>query len=247
LLSDALNCNSASTRCRLTTNCRRPRHVPICYSCNTRSGAEHALASFDAAVTTWRTLGSAEDDERWRDQLTTWRSALCAELLTIKSPIRDKAVMGRSINLTLSIKVIDFGLHKTVEDSGYDLSTLALGQLMREAGYEPQGADPDRSYTGVMPWQGSLPEVTKRIAVFAEQRQRAEATLASVLLSDDERAAQEAESTQLRDAFNAMTVKMGDDRHLYAIKDGAVLDVSKMTELQRKAIARMDDLQRRAS
>jgi hypothetical protein len=88
---------------------------------------------------------------------------LCNELRALPERIRDDKTFGLKNNLTLSIRVIDVG-PVAANGTGYDLTTLRLGVLMREAGYEPEGADPDRRYCGVMPWFGSLPQVERRIA-----------------------------------------------------------------------------------
>ena len=105
-------------------------------------------------------------EKKWIDDLTTWRQTLCDELLALPPRIRDKAEMGRQQNLTLSIRVIDFGLG-VLNDPGYDLTTLRLGQLMRASGYEPRDADPTRNYSGVMPWFGSMKEIERRAAAQA--------------------------------------------------------------------------------
>ena len=64
---------------------------------------------------------------------------------------------------------------------------------MREAGYEPPGADPGRHYSGVMPWFGSILEVECRIAKLQQQRDEAQARLDDALLDDTERARRAAE------------------------------------------------------
>jgi hypothetical protein len=210
-----------------------------------RRDADRELANVDAAVATWRALGSTEADERWRDQLTAWRQTLCDELLTIKSPIRDKVVMGRSINLSLSIKAIDFGPEK-LEGSGYGLTNLKLGDLMRASGYEPVGEDLNHNYVGVMPWYGSLKEVEQRLAALGTQRAQAEANLEAALMTDEERAARDQQAAAERDAFNAMTVKTSPDSNrpgLVAYRaDGEVMDISEMTPLQRTAFEKMNAL-----
>jgi hypothetical protein len=204
-----------------------------------RQHAERTLANFDATVARYRSLGDVETDTRWRAELTAWRQALCDELMTIKSPVRDAVTMGRRTNLTLSIKVIDFGLDKALSDSGYALTNLRLGELMRESGYEVTGADPNTNAVGTLPWYGSLREVERRLSSLAQQRAQAEAALESVLMSDDERQRQEAEAQQLTDAYNAMTVKVGPTSDgLVAYRNGEVYAVQDMTEIQRRAFER---------
>jgi hypothetical protein len=207
-----------------------------------RATVEGELAALNRAVAAVTALGSVAFDEQWRDQLTGWRTVLCDERMQIKSPIRDPVVKGREMNLAASIKCIDRGLH-AFEHSQWELENSRLGQLMREAGYEPVGADPQRNYGGRLPCHGSLPEVEQRIATLAQKREQAEAALDAALMSDEERAAQEQESQQLAAAFNSMTVKLGPDGGLVALDDdGEVFEVSKITDLQRRAFERMDAL-----
>ncbi len=110
----------------------------------------------------------------------------------------------------------------------YDLVTLRLGQLMREAGYEPAGADADRSFSGVMPWFGSLPEVERRIANLQKQRDDAQARLDEALLDDEMRIEREAEATARREAVNALpTRKVRGDGSMYdRFPDGRVVEVT---------------------
>lgn len=180
------------------------------------------------AMATLAALGTADADAAWRDHLTAWRAVLCDELLAIKSPIRDPKTMGKSRSLSLSIRCIDFGL-RVVEDTGYDLTTLRLGELMREAGYAVEGADPDRHYAGTMPWHGSLPEVEQRIEDLTKRRERAQAALDDALLDDDERAAQEAAAKAKRDELNARPVRKvrGDGSQYDKYPDGRRVEVTR--------------------
>jgi hypothetical protein len=57
-------------------------------------------------------------------------------------------------------------------------------------------------------FRGSLPEVENRIKELATQRAAVEAKLEAMLASDEERAARDAESQALRDAFNRLHVKL---------------------------------------
>lgn len=179
------------------------------------------------ATATLAALGSAEDDERWRDLLIAARDTLCGELLSLKSPIRDAHTLGVQANLTLSIRIIDFGL-KVIKDSGYDLLTLKLGELMRAAGYAPQGADPDRNFSGTMPWFGSLPEVEKRIGALAARREQAQAALDDALMDDAERAERDAAAKARRDALNALPTRKtrGDGSQFDKFPDGRRVEVS---------------------
>lgn len=108
-------------------------------------------------------------------------------------------------NITLSIRTIDFGL--VIKDTGYDLTTLRLGQLMIAAGYEIVGADPDRNYSGELPWHGSIKEVEHRIKDRERRRQQAQAALDEALMDDDVRAKRDAESDIRREALNALPTR----------------------------------------
>jgi hypothetical protein len=172
--------------------------------------------------------------------LTSAPQTLAAERMTIKSPIRDPHILGVERNLSLSIRCIDRG-RAVFNDTGWELENSKLGELMRAAGYQQVGADPGRHYVGQLPWYGSLPEVERRIADLAKKRQAAQAALDEALMADDERAKREAESAKLREAFNAMRVKVGADGLLVAYReDGDVFPTSEMTELQRQAFERVN-------
>jgi hypothetical protein len=213
-----------------------------------RAMIDRQIAALDRAVSTLAALGSAEADERWRDQLTEWREVLCTERIEIKSPIRDPKLLGLEQNLKLSIGSIDRGPEKMrLADGGRDLTTLRLGELMIAAGYEVTGADRDHNFVGKLPWFGSLTDVEKRISALATQRERAQAALDAVLLSDEERARVEAERTADREAFNALVVKISTDgTHLVAYRDRAAFmrgepyAATNMTPVERRAFERMD-------
>lgn len=123
--------------------------------------------------------------EKWRDELITWRRTLTNELLALPARIIDAHTLGVQTNLTLSIRTIDLGPGVLV-NTGYDLVTLRLGGLMREAGYEAVGADPDRNYGGTMTWHGSLREVERRIERLTKERTTAQAQLEAALRDDTE-------------------------------------------------------------
>lgn len=203
-----------------------------------RATLKRRLSDLNAAVAAVASLGSAAEDEQWRDHLTAWRKTLSDERMEIKSPIRDSRIKGREINLSLSIRCIDRGLDMLVQNSGYDLTTLRLGELMRASGYEVRDADPQRAYLGRLPWHGSLDEVEHRITTLAARRARAEADLAAALLSDDERTAREAEWQARRDALNAMNVRNNAVGVPTAYdSNGEAIPVEQMTPLQREALA----------
>lgn len=144
-------------------------------------------------------------EQEWLANLTKWRAALLDELSALPNPLHDAHTLGVQQNLTISISIID-GLD-AVADTGYDLTTLRLGALMRASGYEPEGADPRRSYSGVMPWLGSIPQVERRISNLVKLRTDADTRLADALLDDEERAKRDAEAAIRREASNALPVR----------------------------------------
>jgi hypothetical protein len=74
--------------------------------------------------------------QEWFDHQGAWRETLCDESLDLPTHISDPHTLGVHRNLTLSIRTLDFG-PDVIDGTGYDLTTLRLGVLMREAGFEP--------------------------------------------------------------------------------------------------------------
>ncbi len=163
------------------------------------------------------------------------------ELLAFKKPVRDAKTLGRQTNLRLSIRTIHHG-PRVLEETGYGLTNLRLGELMIASGYEVVGAE--GNFAGTLPWFGTLSEVERQIADVEARRARAQAQLDEALLDDDERERRDAEAAALRDAFNSMRVRLADDGSLVAYDaENDVLDVTAMTELQRRAFEKMNALQ----
>lgn len=199
---------------------------------------DQEIAAFESAVATYAAIGSIDADTKWLADAIPWRATCSAERLAIKSPIRDRALMERAQSLEWSIRLIDYGLGISKLGPIITLASTRVGELMAAAGYDVVGLELLRGPNG---FRGSLLETEARIKTLTRQRAKARTALDAVLMSDDERAALEGESAQLRDAFNAMNVKMGPAGRLVAYDDdGAVLAISKMTPLQRKAFERMD-------
>lgn len=113
----------------------------------------------------------------WRDHLVDWRKTLCDELLAFPARIRDDREAGKQQNVKLSITAIDRGF---IEGTGWELGTLRIGQLMREAGYK-EGPKIENQACGPLPWFGSLPEVERRVKGLLEQRDAAQAPLEAAL------------------------------------------------------------------
>ncbi len=168
-----------------------------------------------------------EPDTTWLDHLTAWRKRLCDEVLAMPPRALTGHELGLRQNLTLSIRVVDFGLG-VIEGTGYGLTTLRLGQLMREEGYEVVGADPLRNYGGELPWFGSMKEVEKHIKDMTKRRADAQAALDEALLDDDERAKRDAEADIRRDALNALPTRKvrGDGSYYDVYPDGRRVEVA---------------------
>ena len=174
--------------------------------------------------------------------LTTWRSTLCEEVLALPPRAHTGYDVGLRTNLTLSIRAIDFGLGVVI-DSGYDLTTLRLGQLMVASGFDVKDADPSRNFMGTLPWFGSLKDVEQRLATCAKRRGEAHLALADALLSDEERATRDAESAALRDTLNTLYLRMSSDgrtlvayRNKDAWRNNDPLDPEEMTPLESQAV-----------
>jgi hypothetical protein len=185
---------------------------------------DHRLATARSAAAT---ISELAHYAKALDFLNEARRTLCDELLALPPRIRDAELLAKQRSIDLSIQVVDFG-PGVLQGTGLSLSDIRLGDLMSQAGES---------------WRGALPEVERMVA----RRAQAQSALDDALLDDDERAAREAAAKELRDAFNAMRVKVGPDGGgLVAYgPDGEPLDVSKMTPLQRRAFERMDAAFRR--
>ena len=220
-------------------------HVDLAAVQQQRATVEQQLATLNAAVAAVQSLGSTEADEQWLAHLTAWRETLCDERMEIKSPIRNPVLKARETNLSLSIKTIDRGL-RVLDNSGYDLTTIRLGELMIASGFAIVGADPATNYAGTLPWCGSMPEVEKRIATLAAKRQQAEAALDAAVLTDDERHAIETEAAARRTALNALIVKVSLDgaslvayKNRQAFYDNQPYAPEEMTPIEREAFTRL--------
>ena len=203
-----------------------------------RQDLDARLQRARAAAATLATL--REPDPTWEGHLHVWRKVLCDELL---APVEHLTPQRRAYrqNLTLSIRVCDFG-PDALTNTDYDLVSLRLGTLMRESGFEVQGACPGRHYSGVLPWFGGLKDLERQAREVAKRRAKAEADRADALLDDAERERREAEQKQLRDAFNSMRVRNSTDPNAPGLRvvdrEGRVIDESTLTDVQRKALAR---------
>ncbi len=144
------------------------------------------ISTIQVANTALRGLPEIAADQAWLEHLITWRKTLAADLLAMPERLSTDMELGQRRNLTLSIATIDHG-PAVLTNTGYDLTTLRLGQLMRDAGYEPSGADPIRHYSGVMPWFGSIADVTERLDALNKQRDEVQARLDAALSRDDDR------------------------------------------------------------
>ena len=183
------------------------------------------MAARDAEATL-ASLPSAEPDELWLAFLNTARAKLCDERLALPPRIRDPHMLGVQKNISHSLRCIDFGLAE-FKDSGWDLMTLRLGALMREAGYEPTAQEPARNYAGEMPWFGTVDDVEHRLKNTERRRAAALAQLDDALMDDAERERREAESKQRIAALNALPVRKtrGDGSQYDKYPDGRRVEV----------------------
>jgi hypothetical protein len=201
---------------------------------------QQRLTRLNDAAAAWQASRVNEADVRWRDHLVAWRQTLVDERLQIKSPIRNPVLKGREQNLALSLRTIDRGL-RALADAAYSLVTLRLGELMIASGYDIEGADPSVNYLGQLPWRGSLSDVEARLAKAASTRASVDTALADTLLSDDDRAARDADANARRAAFNGMYIKGSPNgrtliayRSRQAFIEGLPLTPAEMTPLERE-------------
>jgi hypothetical protein len=104
-------------------------------------------AANNATATLAETTPKHATDTAYCDALNLVRAALCAELLALPQRPRSGLELGQQMNLKLSIMAVDRGL-SIIDGSGWCLETLRLGVLLHEAG---------------IAWQGTLPQVERRI------------------------------------------------------------------------------------
>lgn len=199
---------------------------------------EQRIVNFDKVAAEYNACTSedAAADARWMEFIVAARKTLCDELLQIKSPIRDRETKLRADGLEWGLRYIDRGLTASTIGPVVTLEPTRLGELMAAAGYAVSGY----ALHGPNGFRCSLPEVEKRIAHLAKRRAAAEAALDEVLMSDEERAARDAEADELRAASDSLRLK-GNAEGTGVIArdaDGNELPVSAMTPLQRKAFER---------
>jgi hypothetical protein len=162
-----------------------PLDVPFSWTQRERDAHEAKRQQLLARIETVRRASATLADVEprldllttWHQQLTAWRAALVKELLTID----DKVLLGKHINLTISIRAIDRG-RAVVDDTGWSLSTLRLGELMRDAGYRESAPTEGRA-TGDLPWHGALPDVERKLRELTQRRDDARRRLDAVLAS----------------------------------------------------------------
>jgi hypothetical protein len=201
---------------------------------------DQEIAAFNTTVEKWQALPSIEPDTRWLDFLTPSRATLSAELMAIKSPIRDKSVMELASRLDWAIKLLDHGLGISTIGAIVDLSSTPIGQLMMAAGFDVAGP----ALRGPNGFRGSIKETEQRIKELTKQHADARAALDLVLRSDEERATQDAESAALNVAFNGLHAKFVDGGYVAHTDDGDVIPASDLTDIQKRAIDRSNALER---
>ncbi|MGB2710115.1 MAG: hypothetical protein WBC33_01255 [Conexibacter sp.] len=220
---------------------QEPRDLPRTMSQREVDAYVAATADLDARIhsareaqATLAKLASLDDDLTWVAHLTAWRAALCADLLEIRSPIRDKETRARSDDLTFSIRLID-GFKTTLPV--VDLSSTRIGRFMAEAGYAVVG----EALHGPRGWRGSLPDVERRVKQQQQQRAAAEHRLADALLDDDARAKRDAEAAARRQTLDSMRLRGSSNGGPYKLvpvrSDGtAMIDLDELSAAQREAL-----------
>jgi hypothetical protein len=161
-----------------------PQDIPFSWTPRQLEAYEMRRSWFRAkiqdATNAMQTLANVEPkiaaDEKWRLDLNTWRPILARELVDLKGPDR-----GRAMNLTWSLQCIDRGI-RVLEDSGWQLETTRLGELMRQSGYVQSAPEPGTNQIlGKLGWFGSLPDVERRLQELAKERADAQVRLANAL------------------------------------------------------------------
>ncbi len=195
------------------------------------------IADLNTKVDTWAALPTPDADVKWLAHLNAWRTTIGDERLTIKSPIRDRDIKERAQRLEWTIKLIDKGL----SIGSFPIITLSaspIGPLMAAAGYVTEGP----ALHGANGFLGGIEDVEQRIKNTTKHRAAAQAALASVLLTDDERAAKAAEDKVFYATINTMRCRVSSDgKSLIAeTLDGDPLDVADMTPEQRTALERFE-------
>ena len=203
---------------------------------------DQRIAAFEAAVTAYTSLTPLEPDQQWRDFLTTARRTIDAELLAMHPRIRNEKELEQQQRLTFSLRLIDFGLGISTIGPIISLASTRVGELMQAADFAVSGDD----LRGPRGFRGSLPETEQRLKTLTRQRTAVQAALDAVLMTDEERAAREAEGQAYRDALNSMEIRGGDGLRAYHKDTGEPLDVSAMTEVQRRAFERADAAERQS-
>lgn len=208
-----------------------PREVAA-YLEQTRVLDQRLAAARTASDTLAQVVPALEADTAWLANLNAWRETLSAELLAIKSPIRDRAVKEQADSLTWSIRVVDIGL--SASTLGPVVALVArIGELMQAAGYETVAP----ALHGPRGWRGAIRETERRIAELTKRKAQADTVLAQMLLTDAEEAARDAQQDARREALNSMQIKHNNDgTGLVAFTlGGEPLPEAEMTDAQRHA------------
>ncbi len=187
----------------------------------TRENLSARVRVIQQATTTLAQLAPKIDaEQRWLDDLTAWRKALCDELLDMPRRIRDARELGRRQNLEASIVMVDRG---SMSGSQWELENLRLGSLMRESGYI-EAAKVDNQRFGALPWRGSLPDTERRLADLQRQRDDWQRVLDDALLDDADR---ERRDRELHEAARAKPTRKtrGDGSHYDVYADGRRVEV----------------------
>jgi|GEM_PF-5384167 len=185
----------------------------------------------NAQSTLARSRAELEPELKWRDDLTTWREQFCKELLTFTQDHRDRAEVERQQGLKHSILCVDRGCGTW--PTGAPMLGQPIAEAIRAAGYP----DPSNSRPGPA-WLGSMPQTEKRIAEHQKRIAQAQRELDDALLTDAERAKQEAESEQYRRTLRGLRCRIGPNGQLvpYRANDSEMPD-AELTPAQRAVLA----------
>jgi hypothetical protein len=192
---------------------------------------EQRLRAAEVATRTLAALAADTDDERWYAFLVDTHAALTAERAALV--VRDTTTREHAERLLQSLRITERGLAGTL-GVALDLTSLPLGARMLAAGYEVKAPLLD-SPAG---FRGALPVIEQRLAQRDAEIRAAQAVLHDALLSDDERAARAEQAALRRAAFNGLNARISAEGDtLVAFRDGQVLPVEHMTELERDVFA----------
>ena len=198
---------------------------------------KQSLRDFCALADQWESLPAVAASDTWMNHLTTWRKILCDELLTIKSPIRDRDIKLRSDALIWSIKFVDSGFGIAPPNLPIvDVSHMPIGVLLAKAGFSTMG---DGLREGPTAWQGSIRELERAQKELDKQRAALKKQLDRVLVSAEEHAREERKFSATLATMSLKNNENGDGLVAETL-DGMPLPLEQMTDEQAAAFIRFE-------